>query len=554
MFISWNEQRTANTREKELIKARVRAHAARIAHQRQLDRQKRPPASTPTKNEPRRPQSRRPLSIPPAWHGGSDPFNCRAIQISPQLNQLLDFVSRVWVPASHIQLPDPFPESIRSAFCTEWMLHPTESLDDDAMAITILLPYASALATLTKSPDLEKQSIEMKLKTMSKLRTSLAEVHKATSTPLATIEMLDPKLKTLDPDQYTITAAQSGPPVTSEDSVVAMAQALFIAAVNDNSFAEATFHGEMLQRLMKRQTDRYGFASLNSDVLCQALVYDLVRAQLTFTPSIFDLEGWLGSCQSAFRPIVLQQFQTFREKMSTCLDPSLADTPLQQAYLGTHQCFFLWSATKDPEIYVEPDEIWSYVTVANAAMQLWATNYLLELQQVIDAPTFALKLDLETQAQWLVRACLTLGLLLWQVTNLADLRIAGQSFWPRGTIIFEMLHRYFSHLFELSRSLPVAFTSRHENAFIFFSWMGAVWVNRTAESPAKVADSFFHRVICRLAAQRGLQDTDSIREIVKSFLPSLLLLAQDWKWLERLLPNEGAVIERKCKHPTIDRR
>lgn len=543
MFISWNEQQSATPHDKALSKARARSHAARVAHQRTLDRQTRARPPARAKDDLPDPPKQPPLGSLVAWRGNSDPFRSQALDITPRMSQILDFLKTVWVPATIINLPPPFPPSLRSLYCTELMLD-NVSADDSPLMLSVLLPCASALASLTGNVELSQQRTKLKLTTIWHLRTRLDESVEA--------EMASPPLKTEghsdsnDPEQVhtDLIASPSISYIVPNDTILWLTQSLFITAVNEQNAAEATAHGKMLQWLMRRKTDADGYTSIKADMLCQALGYDIIRSQLTSTPSVFDVDTWVPACQNAHKLAILHDFAPFREKILAGIDNSIRDSPLQRVFLGTYQCFRLWSETHDPSAKLDPDQIWNYVTLTNATLQLQATNYSVVVQRVVAAPTFTTKLARQAQAYWRIQACLVFSVLLWQLTNITDLKIAGQSYWPRGAIIANALREHIQSYCDSFTKSDGSHEGHYQNALLFAYWIGATWQRKSARNAAEVESCFFHGGLCKLAMQYDLVHAEDVKAIVDSFLPTIHMRQQDWKWLDHSLQQHCSHVSR----------
>lgn len=534
MFVSWNEQQSATARDKALSKARVQAYAARVAHQRRLERQsKAPSAVQDERHHPRRIKEQSPSSLVP-WRGNSDPFRSQAIDITPRLGQILDFLKTVWIPAGLVTLPPPFPPTVRSFFCTQLMFDQLSS-DDAPSALSVLLPCASALAVLTGSEDVGQQRTKLKLTAISQLRTQLSENMESGA--------VAPPIKKADRDFAEEPGSTSRTSVTNrllsnivpDDKILYLTQALFIASVNEGNDAEANTHGSMLQWLMRRKTDSDGYDSIAPDMLCQALGYDIVRSQMTRTFSLFDVESWVPACQRVHRLPVVDTFGDFRAKILAGLDHSIKNSPLQRVLLGTYQCFRTWAETDDPATDLEPAQIWNYVTITNATLQLQATNYSLIVQRVIHAPTFAAKLGRRAQAYWRVQACCVFSVLLWQLTNISDLKIAGQSYWPRGSMIASDLCEHIETYCTNFINAEGRYEGHYQHALLFSCWTGATWRRRHTQSPADLESCFFHRTLCRVATECGLTCSEDVKSIVDRFLPTIHMRPKDWKWLDPML-------------------
>lgn len=540
MFISWNEQQTATAHSKSIIKSRAKAHAARTAHQRALARQTKVRSQSPKSEEDHDQVEQTAPGLLLVWKGNSDPFGSQVIEITPRFSQVVDFLTNVWVPATHARLPAPFPPSVRNFFCTVEMLDPVNSSRDQALTISALLPSASALATLTGSPELEQQRTRLKLLIIKSLRSRLDQ---SAADPLGETELVvfpsrgGPKSKSASaaPTNLDQLITHSLPSPQPDDTVIALTQSLFISSVNESNSAEAEAHGRMLQWLMRCKTDREGYHAIQPDVLCQAIGYDIVRSQLSGTPSVFDTKTWVPACQAAYKLAILDTFQTFRRQVLDKLDPCLRGTPLQSIFLGTHQCFRLWSKVGEPKATLQTDQIWAYVTLTNAALQLQATNYSLVVESIIRQPNFATGTAASVQAYWRIQACLAFGVLLWQLTNITDLNIGGRSYWPRGIIIAGAMRRHIQDYLDGFASVEGWVNVHHKNVLLFAYWMGASWRRKATRREASVEDCFFHHGLRTMALQYHLVCSEDVRAIVELFLPSIHMRPRDWKWLDTFL-------------------
>lgn len=540
MFVSWNEQQKASEKSKALNKSRVRAFAARVAHQRTLDAQSKEPSTGKKHSSTSNDTDQQPHGTIIVWRGNSDPFRSQKLEITPRLNELLKFLDDVWIPAAQIRLPSPFPPAVRSCFCTERMLQPFDATNDNALIVSDLLPIASALASLTGSLELEQHRVKLKARAIAQLRSRLDFTH-GTKYPDQRKRRLKLAPKALMPTADTDIVVGWDPSI--DIVAIDLTRSLFVASVNECNNVEAEAHGKMLQWLLQRRSDQQGFVGIQVDELCLALGYDLVRSQLTLTPSIFDVDEWVPACLASQKIAVVDELAPFRQHILNRLDPSIKDTPLERVFLGTYQCFKIWTKADDPTSDFGPDQFWNYVTLSNLLVQLQTTNYSLEVDEILRSPTSTFSLSRRDRVSWLLQACLAYSVLLWQLTNLMDLRIAEQPYWPRGTIVSSALRKHLQEYHSVVASTAKFCEIEHENALLFAYWTGATWYRKTAKSNLEIGSCFFHRGLFNLSAMKGLQCSEDVKAVVETFLPSIHMRPRDWDWLDDFLASSPPPLE-----------
>jgi hypothetical protein len=271
------------------------------------------------------------------------------------------------------------------------------------------------------------------------------------------------------------------------------------------------------------------------DELCLALGFDLVRSQLTATCSLFDVDKWLPACLEANKLPMLHELAAFRQHVRNRLDKTAQNTPLEDVFLGTHQCFKLWTKAGDPESELDTKLIWQYVTLSNLTLQLQTTNYSRVVETLLgDEGALC---NATSRMHWRIQACLAHSILLWQLTNIMDVKIAARSYWPRGTMIADSLRAHIQQYHTEFAKFQHRLAGEHNSALLFAYWTGATWLRKENGPNLRVSDCFFHRGLNTLANIQNLHCAEDVKAIVESFLPSIHMRPRDWDWLDAFLQS-----------------
>lgn len=260
---------TQSRRKHELSVAKVKAHAARISHQRRRERTFREYEPDVEEAEPRPAQHEAHKVVifasPVLLEGCSDPFTGINFKITPRINQILTFARDVCVPASffssmfvrlsegtkfaHQQnsiLGDSFFIS-RCAARREWQAL-VDSLHSELTALSCLLGYLSLMAIVTPGIGwIKVLSVQLRLRATQLLREKTPAYEK-------------------DPE-----------------ALVLQVYRFFRAACIEGDIAAVDAHGRMLRSLLESGT---GFTY---QILIQALLSDGDFATKHARRCIFDV-------------------------------------------------------------------------------------------------------------------------------------------------------------------------------------------------------------------------------------------------------------------------
>jgi hypothetical protein len=109
---------------------------------------------------------------PPSFHkGNSDPFSVYAVEITPQVNELLRFYRDLFIPSVYHTGPDGWKTS-KSANA-EWQRR-MDGLRDKGGALTFLARHAQIASVATRNSRLSVEALAFTAKSTSVLRSRLA--------------------------------------------------------------------------------------------------------------------------------------------------------------------------------------------------------------------------------------------------------------------------------------------------------------------------------------------------------------------------------------------
>lgn len=461
----------------DIRRSKAKAHVARFVNQRYLDNKSH---QLRTRLAKERVVSRQ-LQPPIAWHGNSDPFDSQAIVVTAETNRLLSFLLHVWLPQTQMQSSNAVDEGFRLAIKRRINASYISALHECWSAAAVLLPCSSMLAKLAPSRDIQQHSVGLKADTAARLRAAIIED-------------------------------------SQQDEMMWLTQALFINAVSAGDFAEAKSHGNALQWMMRRKTDRDGLESLDSDLLYQTLFYEVYRANLTLGSSVFDIDNWGMAVMRAHSPDVCAIMDSHFEVLARETHESIRSTPLESFATGFRQGIWLF---QNADLFLRDERIvsqmWTLMTINYELEQLRCTNY------------YVLANDLATKHHehasearyWHVQACICLALLLCTVNHIIDPRLAGRSYWPRSQKLADALNDH------LHRALgDYGSSQQHKSALLFAAWAGATYIYKESFSFEILSKSSFCNTFARLSTEMRLKTWEDMVAVIDRFMPGIVANSQ----------------------------
>ena len=503
--------RTVHTsqRQQELSQSDARSHAAKISVQRsKLKRSKLAVtrASKPAQdNQGLVPANRAILPPTPLAFirkGNSDPFASYAVEISPRVNDLIDFFSTYYASTAHqphLSVPNFRNDVLRQTIAS--------ILQDECSAQAFLLSFMTLKSNL--SP--EDLNFQQETRRLSK--------------------------------QAVVSLRSNTRNIKVESDIVLTALKFhFMAAAFAGNIFEATMHGTMLkdQLLRKWLIERQ---SLDLGLLMHIVFVDGQLALKHLTHTIFDMEWVERVLEPALSPTEIH-LQPFLSEINDGLDRSIDEPTLQTLigqvrkgqYLRTHTAF----DTSEGFIY----GVW--LGIRAGATQAHLANYYYAVQRRLSTN----KLSAEDRFAWLSRcaAALAMSMLVNTPESMALYKLQV----PGGDKVTARLRQIVAEIQIAGRYLPSNIDVKYQNAHLFALFIGAQGEQRKLRGAPFEAwqaskNTWFTRIFAHQACRMRVFTWDAVRAALERILYFDELEPRGSEWVDHVIGQ--MIIEKATGRP-----
>lgn len=417
-------------------------------------------------SETRTEQQQNDVASPPRWQGNSDPFRSQAIVFTPLVTGLVNFFLTVWLPSKALRAENEAKWSSAQHVRGSIRQLTLSTLRSEEGFMSTVLLSATVLGNLSPSPEVERERLQWKLKYINRLKHNLA-----TST-----------LHEQDVDH----------------NLIRLTQTLYTNAVTEQAMQEARYHGNALQCLWQKKTERCGMGAVEMKTVILVSAYELYRAGLTFTPAVIDTRSFLPKILSANFPQEERIMLNNRNRWYANLDPVLVNTPLYDICTDMFTCY--WMSTL-PQFRHSPQ----WQTLRSFYRQLVTIDYYLVAR---------LKAEEKASQYWHTQACLALCLTICTLLYVSDVHVAGRPYWPLGEKLTTALQ------FHLREALALAVPSAgpESPALIMAAWAGAMWTLKNPD-PSEELLPYFSQVFAEMTSAAGITSWEQFDVIFHGFVP-----------------------------------
>ena len=531
MFVDGLNYNKTN-RARELESANRKAHAARIAHRRrkrhQIDLHTAVPLSAEQfvlawKEEVSEDSQYRvtvrkkkcggePFSF--LREGNSDPFDCLAIVVTPQINKVMTFVRDVVIPsifftpyfrrcAKGVQseptvMRDSRVISSRGAI-RDWNLV-KNSLQDECDAVSCIAGLLGLMAQLSSE--------------------SAGRNH------LAAIKMQGRAAELL---RHTLTRRNQDD-LDSEMQLAWRVFWLFRGECMLGDVEAARIHCKMLRHLTEHGMQHGTF---DIQFLVSVLFNDVDLAARTMRRTTLDLEIWFPSIMAptwtALEPLLPPISLDFQDG----LDPSISTEPLQTLFIRTRRLFAIGEQAFNEEDCTEAsraDLVFAW-TVSHSLVDVGLfVNHYLDVSQLLASNNQDTELtslgDFYTEASLnLAALCMTRYVGHVAVVNGVDIRDVTPT-------IMVHLQSSMANALEMSTADELSY---YKNAHLWVLFVGALAQQRRAGQRGPFQRSWFQSKLVSMAREAGISTWKQLHKIVARFVYSDVVEPHGSTWFERCL-------------------
>lgn len=500
--LTWIDEGPKGRLGRKQSQSKLRAHAARVAHQRRRIRQVAVYAlkqSSPSPAQPTTtivassghdsPFGRIVLPKPTAWHGNSDPFDSQALRVSPRAAQTIDFLRHAWIQRTHFNATvDCLPSNARKIFHQRTFDSYMSTLSNETFGKAFLLPYAVMLQQLVQSRELELEVSELRLEVLQMLKSGFK-------------------------------ARPAG-----DKSTMYLTQSLLLSSIAERNVQEVYMHGSALHATLtsKREPGNCPLeapeapGSLSDRRIGNEAMTGVLLVQ-TFAPkflSLFTLpcSGVLSTTSNASR--------------------AWEDGPMRRFGMDIRHCLWMW--------YVATLTCPELLQCRQFAGVIWLGihDYLGSIEGLLNLDVFSLHASLESRAHWYTQACMAVGLLCHLRTVVAG-RAARRDSCTRLTA---RLRTYLPKAADLTARLGEGYRRKHRDVFLFALWCGSVLEqDNTHETDdgfcqqAGGAGPWCRQELISTAKAREIADWEALRVVLAEFAPYIPFPASGCDWIDEAL-------------------
>ena len=249
---------------------------------------------------------------PPLLKGNSDPFSVFAVEITPQVNELLTFYRDLFIPSVYRTGPQGWKTS--KAANAEWRRR-MEGLRDEGGALTFLARHARIASIATTNSKLSLEALSFTAKSTSVLRARLEGNTAVNSAVYWHISLL-----------WGIEILQ-------------------------RNFSNAIIHGKMLRSLLEKQ-------SLKGQVdlaMVRAILYNAAHLDcMTMQPSVFDYENWIPKTFRPLRELAEKDMPALKDPPHEMLDASIEGEFLRGVFADRRRHTRIWYQYPDLSVGISP--------------------------------------------------------------------------------------------------------------------------------------------------------------------------------------------------------
>jgi hypothetical protein len=412
-------------------------------------------------------KSRLPASSPSLLKGNSDPFSVFAIEITPQVNELLTFYRDLFIPSVYRTGPQGWKTS-KSANA-EWRRR-MDGLQDKGGALTFLARHAQIASVATRNSKLGLEAMSFTAKSTSVLRTRLEGN------------------------------------VALDSTVYWHISLLWGIEILMRNFKGAIVHGKMLRSLLEKQS-RDGEVDLN---MLRAVLYnDSHLLCMTMQPSVFDYDTWIPDLYKGVRQLAAEKLPSLREPPREELDASIEGEFLQNVFSERRRHTRIWGLHPDLSATIGTEvDVWLAVKCHIDVGQL--VKHTVQCMDEADSSP-------PSRAGYLyAQSYLSLALLYWiRLIKAGFMMVCGVETHDSQRTLLSKLREalYRAEVFEDGVDRLI-----YRNAKLYALFTGAQ-AERTLRPERRTEDyGWFNNELLALSKDMGLSEWTSARDILQGFL------------------------------------
>ncbi|KAJ9610249.1 hypothetical protein H2200_005026 [Cladophialophora chaetospira] len=431
---------------------------------------------------------------PPVLKGNSDPFSVYAVEITPQVNELLTFYRDLFIPSVYHTGPQGW--KLSKVANAEWRRR-MDGLRDKGNALTFLARQARIASIATRNSKLGLEALSFSAKSTSELRTRLE------------------KDGTIDSAVYWHISLLWGIEILMRN------------------FKGAIVHGKMLNSLLRNQS-----VSGNVDLtMLRAVLYnDAHLLCMTMQPSVFDYETWIPNTCKPLRLLAEKHMPSLAEPQKEALDPTIEGDFLKSVVTERRQHTSIWAQY--------PDLSGSVSTAVDAWLSMKChmhvgqmVKHFLKCMQEADRSLPS------TQGYLYAQAYLSLAILYSTRTIRAGfMMVCGVEIHDSQRMLLGKLREalYRAEVFEDDVDRLI-----YRNAKLYALFIGAQ-AERTLPLDRRTDDyGWFNNELVSLAKQMELSEWSDGKEILQGFLYVDRIQPNGSQWWGKTLISPSSQIETK---------